>query len=57
MRADLFMCLLCTVVQVLLDHGASPDLKNAEGLTAMHIAALNGHTKTVEVTCGVKRMG
>lgn len=38
-----------SVVEYLLDHGASVDAKGIFGATALHWAAINGHRSTVEL--------
>ena len=37
------------MVEVLLDHGAEPDLQDEDGHTALYYASENGHERVVEI--------
>ena len=48
------MALECDVkaVEFLLNHGANTELKDADGRTALHVAAWQGYTDIVQVDVG-----
>jgi ankyrin repeat protein len=39
----------CNQMELLLSHGANPNLPNSEGQTPLHMAAKGNHTKAIEI--------